>query len=318
MKNQKVICLMPVKNEVDILSITLPILSQYCDIIIIADQMSDDGSREIYPEFPKVKVIDNPREGHSNQVRWDLLKEARKYGSKGNLILCLDADEYIPSTLFKKFLNEYEFNVNDSFRFPWIQLWKSIDYFNNTGVWFRNYQRAAWIDDGETNYDTDIVINDHTSRVPSFFLHNCKKINSLPIIHLQWVSWRKTQFKQALYRCTELIKNPENYISINSSYSHSLEHADKKLSRTPKEWLEDYPLLKKVEEFKNGWYEKEIYRLFEKYGISFFEALQIWHIPELKERFIHEVGKEPVSVTESPLKKSIKNTLLVLKKIIKY
>ena len=46
-----------------------------------------------------------------------------------------------------------EFNVGDSFRFPWIQLWKSVKYFNNTGVWYRNYQRAAWVDDGETNYE---------------------------------------------------------------------------------------------------------------------------------------------------------------------
>ena len=317
MNKPRVICLMPVKNEVDILPITLDIISKYCDVIIIADQMSTDGSRDEYKKFPKVRVIDNPREGHSNQVRWDLLKTAREY-SGANLILSLDADEYIPPALFEKFLKENEFNVGDSFRFPWIQLWKTIKYFNDTGVWYRNYQRAAWVDDGKTNYENEIIINDHTSRVPHGFLKNCKRIDNVPIIHLQWLSWEKTQFKQALYRCTELIKNPQSFISINTAYSHSLDCDVSKLSKVPHDWIDGLDSLSIVEKLEPTWHLQEIHKLFEKHGILFFEPLQIWHIQELEDEFIKKAGRKPMSVQENLISRKLKNLKRSLIKLIHY
>jgi len=317
MNIERVICLMPVKNEVDLLPITLPIISQYCDVIIIADQMSDDGSRELYKNFPKVRVIDNPRAGHSNQVRWDLLKAAREYKGK-NLIISLDADEYIPPKLFAKFLNEHDFKIGDSFRFPWVQLWKSIKYFNNTGPWYRNYQRIAWVDDGKTDYGDEVVINDHTSRVPFGFLRNCRRIDSVPIIHLQWLSWQKTQLKQALYRCTELVKDPKNYIAINSAYAHSLDCKKTRLSKTSVEWTYSPESLNLVEKFKPTWHQQEIYRLFDNYGILFFEPLQIWHIAELENEFIKRVGRKPISISENKIINFIKDSKRFLIKLIHY
>ena len=317
MEKPKIICLMPVKNEVDILPITLDIISKYCDVIIISDQMSDDGSREVYKNFPEVTVIDNPRNGHSNQVRWDLLKAARKHEGN-NLILCLDADEYIPPALFNKFLNENKFEVGDSFRFPWIQLWKSKGYYNDTGVWYKNYQRAAWVDDGKTDYENEVVINDHTSRVPHALLNNCKRMKSIPIIHLQWLSWDKTQLKQALYRCTELVKNPDDYISINSAYSHSLDCNVSKLSKVSSEWIDGINSLDIVETLKPTWHLKEIYRLFDQHGILFFEPLQIWQIKELKEEFIKRIGREPISKEPNVFKQKIKNIKRYIIKLIHY
>jgi hypothetical protein len=315
--NIKVICLMPVKNEVDILPITLDIISKYCDVIIIADQMSDDGSREIYKRFSKVKVINNHRDGHSNQVRWDLLKAAREHEGN-NLILCLDADEYIPPDLFNKFLEEHDFRVGDSYRFPWIQLWKSVNKFNDTGAWYKNYQRAAWIDDGKTDYDNEFIINDHVSRVPKKFLNNCKRIDNIPIIHLQWASWRKTQFKQAWYRCTELIKKPKDYISINSAYSISLDCNKTNLSPIKKEWMKGTESVKLVESFEPSWHAKEIIQFFNEYGILFFEPLQIWHIPELEQEFIKRIGRKPKSVSENILIRKIKDFKRFIIKFIHY
>jgi hypothetical protein len=317
MNKPKVICLMPVKNEADVLPITLNVISKYCDTVIIADQMSADGSREIYKMFPNIRVIDNPRNGHSNQVRWDLLKTARQYGDN-NLIISLDADEYIPPKLFEKFLNETDFKAGDSFRFPWIQLWKSTDYFNDTGVWYRNYQRAAWLDDGVTNYGEEIIINDHVARVPPAFLDNCKKIDSLPIIHLQWLSWNKTQFKQILYRCTELVKKPNDYISINSAYSHSLDCDISKLSKVKPEWIDDIDSLKTAENLKPTWHLQEIKKLFDEHGILFFEPLQIWHIKELEDEFIKQTGRKPVSIQENSIIKNIKKIKRYLIKLIHY
>lgn len=317
-QDKKVVCLMPVKNEASILPVTLNIISQYCDLIIIADQMSTDGSREIYRDFSKVVVIDNNREGHSNEVRWDLLKKAREYGDN-NIILCLDADEYIPVGIFKKFIEANEFKIGESFRFPWIQLWKSINYYNNTGVWFRNYQRAMWVDDGKTEYDKVIVINDHTSRVPQKFLENCQRVDIVPIIHLQWVFWDRTQLKQAWYRCMELIKEKRKVISINSAYALSLDKKNVKLRKVQEIWIKDLKKssLKLVESNGEG-YLKEIFKLFDKMGILYFEPLQIWHIEELKSEFIKRTEKDPTSVQENKLVTVLRNLKLKIVKLMHY
>jgi len=317
MDKPKIICLMPARNEADLLPITLYILSQYCDAIIIADQMSDDGSREIYKRFPKVQVIDNPRQGHSNQVRWDLLEAARNFAGN-NLLLALDADEYMPPALFNKFINSYDFKVGESFRFPWIQLWKSIKYYNNSGAWFRNYQRAAWVDDRKTKYDDKIVINDHIARVPPGFLTNCKRIDDIPIIHLQWVSWHKTQIKQAWYRCTELIDNPRNFLAINSAYSLSLDKKNTRLIEVLPEWINDWAGLASIENLPSAWHLQAIFDFFDKYGIEFFEPLQIWHIPELEQEFIKRIGRKPASVAEKKIIQWAKDVKQFSKKLIHY
>jgi hypothetical protein len=316
MEKQKVICLMPVKNEVDLLPITLGILSRYCDTIIIADQMSDDGSRDVYKNFPKVQMIDNIREGHSNQVRWDLLKAAREHEGN-NLLLSLDADEYIPPALFERFIQDHDFVIGESFRFPWIQLWKSIRWYNNTGAWYKNYQRAAWVDDRTTIYGDTIVINDHIARVPAGFLTNCKKVDDIPIIHLQWVSWNKTQLKQAWYRCTELIASPKNHIAINAAYSISLDRPHIALTPVPQEWTKGLDGLEVVEHFSPTWHLREIYSFFDKHGIEFFEPLQIWHIPELEHEFIKRTGRKPVSVHESPIVQYMRDAKRFLIKLIR-
>lgn len=306
---------MPVKNEVDILPVTLSIISEYADIIIIADQMSNDGSRDVYKNFPKVRVIDNNRIGHSNEVRWDLLKAAREHG-KNNLIICLDADEYIPSDIFKEFLNKTKLKPGESFRFPWIQLWQSKNKYNDKGVWYRNYQRAAWVDDGETNYDNKFVINDHTSRVPEGFLSNCIRVDTVPVIHLQWFFWEKTQMKQVWYKCCELIKSPESWKQINDSYSHSLEES-KKLKDTPIEWIKDLDS-KIIPQKQSTWHKDEIIKMFEQYGVIFFEKLQIWHMPELEEEFIKVTGRKPKYKKSKSLNKKMQDIKRSIIKKIRY
>ena len=69
MTQPKIICLTPVRNEAWILKAFLSATSLWADIIIIADQMSTDGSREIARQFPKVKLLENNRSDIQKPVR---------------------------------------------------------------------------------------------------------------------------------------------------------------------------------------------------------------------------------------------------------
>lgn len=310
---------MPVKNEKLLLEHSLFNLSKIADHIIIADQMSTDGSREVYKRFKKVQVIDNYNQGHSNIVRWQLLKEARKIPGN-NLIVCVDADEFFPIELFKNYFKKIlDFKHGTCFAFKWIQLWKSLNYYNDSGVWKNNWKRIAFIDDRKTNYSKKIVINDHTERIPNFPKSNLIKVEKIPLIHLQWVSWKKTQIKQAWYRCSELIRK-KPAAEINYLYSVALDNPRTKLKAISKEWFREIALPTNLESVSVDWHLNEILSWFKKYGITYFEPLQIWNIKELRDRFIKEKNRQPKPMPINSLSIKIvilKNKLKALFNLLK-
>ena len=65
----KIICLTPVLNEAWILDRFIRCASLWADHIIIADQGSTDGSREIAQRYDKVIFIDNKKTGDFNEMQ---------------------------------------------------------------------------------------------------------------------------------------------------------------------------------------------------------------------------------------------------------
>jgi glycosyltransferase involved in cell wall biosynthesis len=290
----KTIVLIPTQNEEWILESTLKNTSPYVDLIIVADQSSTDRTVEICGKFSNVKVINNPNEGHSNKVRWLLLEEARKEGSE-NLIICIDADEAISPKAIVEMKNASP-KPGDVFKFKWIQLWRSNHEYMEEGVWKNNFKIIAFVDGNENEYKKDFVINDHTTRVPDTNIGKVFDV-SYPLLHFHFVAWRRTELKQVWYRCTELIAGKRNAKRINNTYRVTLMSDSVVGKPVPKEWTEGLDLPTNLENTTSEWHLIEIKGFFDKYGIEFFEDLQIWHVPELKEEFIKRVGREPVSRT---------------------
>lgn len=135
------IVLTPVFNEAWILPAFLKATSLWADYIIIADQMSTDGSRELYDAFRKeaeinftpsnpnkhhcqLIIVDNPRkEMHQAATRRLLFEEAKKIeGDK--ILFTLDADEFLsgnfPATEGWKTIMNSE--PGDVFEFNWMLL----------------------------------------------------------------------------------------------------------------------------------------------------------------------------------------------------
>lgn len=125
------ICLTPVRNEAWILRAFLSATSLWADYIIIADQMSTDGSLEIAKSFPKVKVIENRRADiHMGQVRCMLMEEARKIqGDK--IIFALDADEFWSGDFLQtlSWRSILESEPDDVFEFKWINLSPDMKHY---------------------------------------------------------------------------------------------------------------------------------------------------------------------------------------------
>lgn len=290
----KTIVLIPTKNEDWILESTLKNTAPHVDMIIVADQNSTDRTVEICSKFLNVKVIKNPNEGHSNKVRWLLLDEARKEGSN-NLIICIDADEMISPNGIKEMQVNAK-NPGDVFRLKWIQLWKSPSEYMEEGVWKDNFKIIGFVDSDSNEYKKDLVINDHTSRVPDSNIGKIFEV-SYPLLHFHFIAWKRNQLKQAWYRCTELMAGKRNAKRINNTYRVTLLSESATSMPVPSKWTEGLDIPRGFENATSQFHLTEIIGFFDKYGIEFFEDLQIWHIPELKAEFVKRIGREPVSKT---------------------
>ncbi len=276
----KTILLTPTKNEDWILAKTLPIFSNIADEIIVSDQNSEDNTLSILNQFKKIKIITNHRKYHSNEVRWELLEEARKLYGSNNLIICLDADEYIPSHLFfKNKKNIIKNKPGTAFQSPWVQLWRSVSkYRSDTGVWNpkTNFKPFMFLDNGISSYLDEVIINDHTSRIPTKNILNIKTIN-IPVIHLQFANWERAQIKQIWYMCSELMRG-SSATEINNKYINSIKEDGLKLTKVKKAWIKDLNSDLSFKTYDNDelWYLKEIENMFKTKSPLFFKNLNIW------------------------------------------
>ncbi len=284
----KIITLLPVKNEAWILPYSLENYSQFSDYIIIADQHSTDGSREIYKRFPKVTFFNNDFTGASNKIRWNLLDEARKIPGN-NLIICLDADELL-SPKAVEVMKELGNKKPVSFRSDWRQLIGDGSRHRIDGVWKESTKDFAFIDDrSSVDYERKELLIDHTGRIPS--ISNSIKID-YPILHLHYMAKVRSEIKQAWYMCIELL-NGINPRRINHRYFPA-QFSNIISAEVDPKWTEGITM-PSMEVFADTYAERqnEVSDMITKNGILYFEPLQIWHIQELHERFVKDIGRKP-------------------------
>ena len=267
----KTITLMTLKNEEWIIDTTFPVLSKISDKIIVADNNSKDNSNEMLKKY-NVEIIENNNTTPSNTVRWNLLDKARKEYGKNNLIICMDADEFLPPVTFlknkKKILSHVPGTVFSS---PWVQVWRKVSQYRaDNSIWnpATNTKPFMFIDDGEMDYDRTPLLIDHISRVPEINVKKSINLN-IPLIHLQFVNWKRSQLKQLWYQCIEVV-NGNDIDEINDKYKGASDEENIKFKKLKKQWINGVNLSKEIETSK---------------------TLDIWHVTEIKS-MMNEFGKE--------------------------
>jgi hypothetical protein len=178
----------------------------------------------------------------------------------------------------------------------WITLWKSSNQYVSGHSDYSNLWKDFIVcDDGKINYEYVFL---GVVRTPGK-TDNPIKLNETDgvILHFQFVSWHKNQLKQAWYRCAELIKGERGAKRINNAYRITLDDKKIKITKTPAEWIEGISIPQGIEAVPSGWHLEAIFNFFDKYGIEFFEPLQIWHIKELHDEFLKREKREPKSKT---------------------
>lgn len=310
----KVIIASPVKNEEWVLPSTLKNFSSFADYIILADQNSTDKTSEVCKNFPKVKVIPNNFKGYTNEVRFMLLDEARKIEGN-NLIVCLDADEQISPKFIDEIKNYITNNPSEKsvgFFTKWLQIYGKQDEYRIDEPWRENYKTFVFLDNRKVDYNRTYITNEHIGRIPE--TDNLVELKN-PIIHLQWLARKRSEIKQAVYMCTELVDgwNPRK---TNNRYSVARFLDNVPVEKVKPFWMEEiyFPSKEKLNSYDKVKLQ-DIYTMFDTKGTLFFEPLDIWHIEELRERFEKENHRKPTKIKVFPswliyintIKNNIKN-----------
>ncbi len=287
LNTNKLICLTPVRNEAWILRAFLTATSLWADYIIIVDQGSTDGSRDIALQFPKVILIDNPaKEMHQAQTRKLLFEEGKKI--KGNKIFfALDADEFLSGDFlstesWKSIVNA---NKNEVFYFRWINLCQESDYCYMTDLWM-NWAVCFNDEDVETIYPDSYI---HEWRLP--YPKDCSKeiqIKDIYFIHFGAVNINRGINKNRFYQVITKFKQPElSFVKLYRQYHsyHSL--VKEKVNPEIYQFYDENNLnIFELIDFEDTgkYYSEQVIEYFNKKGIRFFDGLDIWDKNFLEEQ----------------------------------
>lgn len=286
-----IVVVTPVRNEAWVLDAFLTCTSSWADYIILADQHSDDGTREIAQKYEKVILIDNPtQEWYEYLCRTKLLEEAAKIpGDK--VIFGLDADEFLSegfenTASWNKIMNA---KGNQIFCFNWLNLFDNFSTAEYTKMhfeWAAHFDPAlAFVEEYRTREKHAV----HCSRVPCLETERCQYINvdDLWVVHLAKLNHEKMRQKFDFYQVTWVDKNKEKddpigmYRGYNKYYPDKLSYLDVPVRLCRMGDPKDYSFLVKSSDYGKH-YVDEMLKVFEREGTDKFLKLCIWDNPYLK------------------------------------
>jgi hypothetical protein len=271
-----VICLTPVKNESWILEKFLMAASLWADHIIIADQFSDDGSREIAARFPKVTLIRNSSTTYHESERQKLLIEAARKIEGSRLLFTLDSDEFLTANFQES--PEWDLIMQASpgtiIRFNRVNLRSDFVKYWSSG-W---YYPWGFMDDGTEHVGTII----HSARIPLPMSSMKIDLKEIKVLHFQYADWERVASKHRWYQCWETLNRPERSAAeIYRQYHHMYNVRPEDLFDVEKEWFDFYFQrnidIKEVKKDEAYWLDREVLEYFHRYGTSRFKKLDIWN-----------------------------------------
>jgi hypothetical protein len=305
-----VICLTPVRNEGWILDRFLKAASLWADYIIIADQMSTDGSRDIAKSFPKVRLIDNSSEVYDEQARQKLLiDEARKINGP-RLLITLDADEiFTPNVLTTpEWQTVLTSKPGTLFKFQWANLRPDMK-----NMWLASYFPWGYMDDGCEHTSNDKI---HSSRIPLPSSHDTIILNQIKVIHFQFTDWERMESKHRWYQCFETIQFPKKKaIDIFRMYHHMHAIPQNQIVPIPMEWINGYNQLgidiTSVCNKAINWFDEKTIEMIGQYGATEFRKLNIWDVNwAMKSNHYEKINSEALKDPRSKFDKIILKWLI--------
>lgn len=215
------IVMTPVRNESWVLRAFLEATSLWSDYIIIADQMSTDGSREIARSYPKVILIDNNTPEFNEAERQDMLiSKAREIADgRDTLLWGLDADEIL-SANFRETADWQlilDSKPGDVFWFKWAEICPDRKRYRLSNT---TYYPWLFHDDGKEPH-SNYVRNMHSMRIPypkeEKQLHY---VDDFRVLHLAYLNRYRVSSKRRFYQFVDWEMNHGSPVALSRNYDN--------------------------------------------------------------------------------------------------
>lgn len=309
----KVICVTPVKNEAWILNRFLECASLWADHIIIADQNSNDGSKEIAKKYSKVTLIENVSNDFNEPERQKILLEAARDIEGKRIIFALDADEFLTGN----FSSSPEWNTllradkGTVVQLQWVNLLP-----NFKKCWITEEDRLfGFVDDGVSEHVGEVI---HSPRLPkpkgSFTL----SMKDIKVLHYQYTDWLRMQSKHRWYQMWERLNIPKkSSIAIYRRYHHMYSVTSKKLIPINHDWFNYYTHCHHIDmtsTFRPAsfWWDIDASKWLEKHTPQHFRKLDIWDYEWSNNIYKEELTKDPRTFFDKLIHSWLKNSQVEL------
>lgn len=286
-----IIVITPVRNEAWVLDAFLTCTSSWADLIILADQHSTDGSREIAAKYERVVLVDNDSpEMNQASARLLLFKEVDKIeGDK--IVFALDADEFLSEGFEKTedWKRIIESKPNELFYFKWLNLYgdycHALPEYGVGMEWACHFEPSMSIAEEYKQCEGRAV---HEMRVPCPSTDRARyvKIDDIKFVHLANLNRIRQNNKKVFYQVHTIanLLGEKSAVSIYRSYNPHLQDVyalEREASLRELVFGKDVKNLVKTDDI-GQYYIDEILSIFKREGINKFLKLDIWDNPYLK------------------------------------
>lgn len=294
----KLICMTPVKNEAWILDRFLRCASVWADHIIIADQGSEDATREIAQSFPKVTLVENKSKTFDEIQRQKLLlSEARKIeGPK--VLFALDADEFfnadfIGSEAWEDAIASPPGTVLD---FRWACVLSDRETYYEYPADFP----LGYVDDGGEHEKGRVI---HGPRVPVREDSPHKSLG-MRVMHLSVLDKHRFSSKVRWYQAWEFLNKDwgHRFLELYRFYHRDHRINPSRIKALPHEWLDGYPIgedLLNNEPEPYYYWDVEMLKIFDEHGLEKFRRLDVWEV-DWNEIYERVYGQPPIKPYDDP------------------
>jgi len=272
----KIVVITPVKNEDWILERFLSVTSQFADLIIIADQNSTDGSRDICQKYPKVKLIENKSEQYDEASRQILLiQTARELVPEHKIILALDADEILAANAI------HTIGWQTMLQAPQgtVLCFEKPDLYSTPYKCIR-YDKPwplGYVDDGVEHQPKKI----HSIRIPQPKYAKYLYIYDVKILHYALTRPEAQASKIRFYSVIEKLLTTKNFLVRRKAYSLNIDWTKgHRVEACPEDWFAGWESIgidmKSIINNRYYWWDFEILRQFKNHDYWQFWLDDIW------------------------------------------
>ena len=250
--------------------------TRWADYIIIVDQMSTDGTREMCAEYKNVVILDDSDMSYHENLRAKVafMKGRELAAGRDAIYFALDIDEVMPANWTqtedgKKILAS---KPGDMFQIEWANILPDGVTCNING-W--NYK--VFHDNG---MDWQEVSNQmHTPLLPysSWDDNDMISVHDFPLLHFGQYHVKWIYYKSIYYQFLDIHQNrSKSAIKLYRTY-HGNKKKDIVLQKINKEWLlDDGDLIGLVDVISTPIFIQYIKELISEEGVEKFQSIDVW------------------------------------------